>query len=303
MCMAILAVYPHAKNLQVAVWDGSLFEKTIVPLPSSGDDTAEKHLIPWLTSHNITTDDLQCIVTGDNAREAAKLLGTDLSLEVFFIESATSAECPSIARVTGTPEIERRCDVDAFMFAFLARLEAASKEVDLAEEQFVVAHLDEEIQIAALRGTRVLDALTSFDEGPFALRQSGALPFDSVLDLCMRAASKEEVLAMLHNEGGLAGYLGIKSLDELWTLQGETAERVRETLVYQIAKEIGAMAVTLNGDVRSIVLAGDMVRHEPFVQSLKERVGFVAPISVYPGNQTLPALVAGAQDILDQQSA
>ena len=298
--MAILAFYPHARTLQVAAWDGARCETVIFPLPAGANGFLEQQLMPWLKSFQITSEDLQFIVTTEHTSEFSTTLGKYLGISTYTIDSAFPNECPPLALVTGTPALERRCVVDTFIFKYLVRLEAHNQGLDLAEKGFIVAHLDEENQLGALLGTSVLDALTSFDEGPFALRQSGALPFDSVLDLCMAANGKDEVLTVLHEEGGLAGYLGVQSLEDLWACLGQRADSIVEALVYQISKEIGAFATVLKGKVHAILLGGELTRHEPFIQALRKRIGFVAPISVYPGNQGLPALIAGAERILEQ---
>ena len=43
-----------------------------------------------------------------------------------------------------------------------------------------------------------------------------------------------------------------------------------------------------------------LIRLPPSTE-LAQRVGFIAPISVYPGNQGVAALMAGAKRILDQE--
>ncbi|MCK9524825.1 MAG: hypothetical protein M0R49_02730 [Limnochordia bacterium] len=292
--MAILAVYPHAKTLQVAVWDGTLYETSAFPLPTSGDTLTDEHLLPWLASLEIAKEDLKCIISGHRNLEFASWLGHELDTPVQVIDASTQEDCSPLALVLGTPLLERKCAADAFIFRFLVCQEAKRWRLDVNEEQFIVAHLDEEHQFAALRGTAVLDSLTSFDEGPFGLRQSGGLPFDAVLDLCMAASSQEEVLDILHDKGGLYGYLGLDNLEDLWTCRAEQASLIREALVYQIGKEVGALATVLQGQVHSIILSGDLTKYKPFIEALTERVGFIAPISVYPGSQALAALRAGA---------
>ena len=113
-------------------------------------------------------------------------------------------------------------------------------------------HLDEVHQLGAVVGTKVVDCLTSLEEGPFALRQSGGLPFDGVLELCSQHQGREEVLDALNQNGGLHGYLGLERLEDLFDLQGEQADLVRQALVYQIAKEIGALAAVLEGKVDAV---------------------------------------------------
>ncbi|HKM43792.1 MAG TPA: hypothetical protein VJZ70_07345 [Limnochordia bacterium] len=293
--MAILAVYPHRKSLQVAVWNGTLYETSTFPLPAVGDTIIEEQLLPWLTSLEIRKEDLQHMVTVGREPELTAWLANKLDTAVKVIDASTPNACSSVALVTGTPCLERRCIADTFIFTYLVRQETKRRALVLDEEQFIVAHLDEEHQLAALCGLEVIEVLTSLDEGPFALRQSGGLPFDRVLDLCMEASNREEVLHTLHDCGGLFGYLGLENLEDLWTCRAEGADLIREAIVYQIGKEIGALATVLRGKVETIILSGDLTKYKPFVRALTERIDFIAPISVYPGSQALPALGANAR--------
>lgn len=289
--MAILAINPRLGTLQVAVSNGNYYETSTFPLPTIGDSMIEETLLSWLEELEISPSDLQQVITSNREPELSAWLGSFLHVPVQIMEPGQAAGCTQ-ALVTGTPHLQRRCLADTYIFTHLAWAEAALRQLNAEETNFIVAHLDEEHQFAALQGQTVLDVLTSQDEGPFALRQSGALPFDGVLDLCMEATNREEVLHTLHHEGGLAGYLGLADLEELWFSTAEGSALVREALIYQIAKEIGALATVLSGNVDGIILSGDLTKYKPFVESLSERIDFIAPVSVHPGNQTLPALLA-----------
>jgi len=296
--MAILAIYPRTKSLHVAAWSDTLQETAVFPFSTDDISFIDKQLLPWLSAFMDTSHDLQFIVTSVDGKVFASALAAQLGVPVHTIDRSSDAECLPVSLVTGTPSLQRRCAADTFIFTYLARQEARTRGLELTDAGFIVAHLSEENQFGALRGTSVLDTLTSLDEGPFALRHSGGLPFDGVLDLCMAASNKEEVLHTLHQEGGLAGYLGIEHLDDLWSCQGEKADAVREVLVYQISKEIGALATVLRGKVQAIILAGELVRHDRFREALSARVSFIAPIAVYGGDQGLPALLDEAKCIL-----
>jgi butyrate kinase len=77
-------------------------------------------------------------------------------------------------------------------------------------------------------------------------------------------------------------------------MSGETKARiVYEAMVYQIAKEIGAMATVLNGDVDALLLTGGMAYSQRLVSAVSEHVGWIAPIVVYPGEDELRALTEG----------
>jgi butyrate kinase len=109
------------------------------------------------------------------------------------------------------------------------------------------------------------------------------------------------VEGLLFREGGLYSYLGTKDLMEVERriAGGEAkAETVFDAMAYQIAKEIGAMAAVLQGRVRAVLFTGGMAHSERLVSLLTESVGWIAPITVYPGEDELQALMEGALRVL-----
>ena len=207
-------------------------------------------------------------------RELCTVLASHLSTPIYLIDPASRGECHPHARVTGTPAIQRTCSADHFLFKYLARQEAAKRDLRHSEGRFIVAHLDEVHQLGAVVGTKVVDCLSSADEGPFALYHSGGLPFDGVLELCSSHPQRQEVLKTLSVEGGLRGYLGLERLADLFTAQGEQAALVRDALVYQVAKEIGALAAVLAGQVDAIICGGELAKVEPVYGRASEASGF-----------------------------
>ena len=78
----------------------------------------------------------------------------------------------------------------------------------------------------------------------------------------------------------------------------EKAALLLEALSYQVAKYIAAMASVLKGKVDRIVLTGGMAYASYLVEAIAERVDFIAPIVVVPGEEELESLAAGALRVL-----
>jgi butyrate kinase len=76
------------------------------------------------------------------------------------------------------------------------------------------------------------------------------------------------------------------------------AKEVYEAMAYQIAKEIGAMATVLKGNVDAIVLTGGLANSKMLVNWISERVSFIAPIIVIPGEDEMRALALGVLRVL-----
>ena len=96
-------------------------------------------------------------------------------------------------------------------------------------------------------------------------------------------------------------YLGTKDLAivESRIAAGDTrAEEVFDAMVYQVAKEIGAMAAVLSGAVDAVLITGGNAHSERLVNELREAVEWIAPVIVYPGEDELQALTEGALRVL-----
>jgi butyrate kinase len=126
-----------------------------------------------------------------------------------------------------------------------------------------------------------------------------------LVDLCFSGRyTQKQVEGLLFRDGGLYSYLGTKDLVEVErrVAGGEAKARtVFEAMIYQIAKEIGAMAVVLYGRVAAVLFTGGMAHSQRLVSALSESVSWIAPIKVYPGEDELRALMEGALRVLRQE--
>ena len=79
------------------------------------------------------------------------------------------------------------------------------------------------------------------------------------------------------------------------------AALVLEAMVYQIAKEAGAMVVVLQGRVDATLLTGGMAWSDRVVKLLRGYIEWIAPITVYPGEDELQALAEGVFRVLNSE--
>lgn len=111
------------------------------------------------------------------------------------------------------------------------------------------------------------------------------------------ALTYEQMFRKIAGEGGLVAHLGTNSAIEVeHRIQSgdDHARLVYEAMAYQIAKEIGAMATVLQGHVDAIVITGGVAYSAMLLAWIKERVGWIAPLLVYPGEDEMLALAQGA---------
>src|ERR1035438_4292083 len=91
------------------------------------------------------------------------------------------------------------------------------------------------------------------EEGPFGPDRTGSLPVQALIKVCCSGAYNGKQLDRhVFGEGGLFAYLGTRDLQEVERRidAGDAfAAQVFESMAYQIAKEVGAMAAVLKGRV------------------------------------------------------
>jgi butyrate kinase len=91
----------------------------------------------------------------------------------------------------------------------------------------------------------------------------------------------------------MTAYLGTNSFIEVCRMAEDgdkKASLIIDAAAYQVSKEIGAMATVLNGEVDTIILTGGMAHEDSFINTIITRVGFIADVAVYPGEDELKAL-------------
>ena len=141
------------------------------------------------------------------------------------------------------------------------------------------------------------------EEGPLGPDRTGSLPVRELIKLCFSGKYSETQLdRMVFGEGGLFAYLGTRDLEEVERRidAGDAkAAAVYEAMIYQIAKETGAMAAVLEGRVDAVVLTGGMAHSERLVSRLRRYIEWIAPVTVYPGEDELQALAEGVFRVLN----
>lgn len=222
----------------------------------------------------------------------------------YIVDPVTTDEFELEARFSGIPEIERRCRSHALNIKAVTRKVAAEQGRALPQIRFVVTHLGGGISVAALREGRIVDVNDALlGMGPFSPERAGALPLEGLLHLAFSGEYTFDTLAhKLSRESGLKGYLGTNDLMEVLRrvdAGDEPAGQAYRTMVYQIAKEIGAMATVLEGKVDAIILTGAMARAERLCSDVTARVKFIAPVYTIPGSLELEALSQGVWRVID----
>lgn len=234
----------------------------------------------------------------------AAQIACDYQVPAFVIDPVTVDEMIPEARLSGLPEIERYSRLHALNIRACVRKATVQLGRPASEVNFVVAHLGGGISVAAVRGGKLIDCNNALlGMGPFSPERAGALPLEGLLNLAYSGQySKTELKCKLTKKSGLVAYLGTNDAREVCRriLTGDkNAELVYRAMIYQVSKEIGAMATVLNGKVDRIIVTGGLARGAETVEMIRAKVEFIAPLMVFPGENELEAMAEGGWRALD----
>ncbi len=220
----------------------------------------------------------------------------------FVVDPVSVDEFEPLARYSGHPLITRRSLSHALNIHAISRFEATKLGREVWETNFVVAHLGGGISVTPVCGGKIIDANDASSDGPFSPERSGGLPLQQFASICFSGKySEHEIRSMIMGRGGLIAYLGTNSaheVEERIKRGDKDAEEVYRAMAYQVAKEIGAMSTVLKGRVDAVLLTGGLAGSKLFTSWIKERIDFIAPVEIYPGEDEMTSLVHGALRVL-----
>lgn len=251
--------------------------------------------------------DLQVGVQGEHASNLGGILAYEiargLGIKSFIVDPTVVDELDDVARISGLKEIERRSIFHALNQKAVARRHSRLKDRAYEEMSLIVVHLGGGISVGAHKRGRVVEVANALDgEGPFSPERTGGLPVGDLIKMAYSGKySYEELCRMIKGQGGLVSYLATNNAIEVnGRIENgdKEAQLVYYAMAYQVAKEVGSCAAVLNGQVDGILLTGGIAHDEEFTGWIREKVEFIAPVYVYPGEDELTALAQGGLRIL-----
>lgn len=246
--------------------------------------------------------DLRAAKRGEHASNLGAVLAHEIAKRAgcpaFVVDPVSVDEWPPIARLSGLKGLDREPLSHALNTKAVAKRFAKEQNRRYEELKLIVAHLGSGFSISAHEGGRMVDVTNSREEGAFSTERAGSLPVMKLAELCFSGRyTLKDVERMVFREGGLYSYLGTRELREVLRRierGDEYAKLVLDAMIYQIAKEVGAMATVLKGRVDAILITGGLAHSPEVVEGVKARIRWIAPVYVYPGEDELRALAEGA---------
>jgi butyrate kinase len=239
----------------------------------------------------------------EHASNLGALLASDIAktigVKAFIADPVTVDEMADVARITGLPEIPRISIFHALNQKAAARQAAKNLGKPYEKSRLIVAHLGGGISVGAHVDGKVVDVNNALNgDGPFAPERAGSLPSWSLIELATSGKHDRATLKkMITGKGGIVAHLKVndmRKVEEMVKAGDRKAQVVFEAMAYNVAKEIGSLAAVLEGKIDAIVLTGGIAYDQIFIELIRRRVEFLAPLIILPGEDEMTALAQGA---------
>jgi butyrate kinase len=257
-------------------------------------------------------DDLRTCKYSNHASNLGAIISDKLAQEfgvkAYITDPITTDEFIPEARISGIPQIVRKCRSHALNIKANARLASVEIGKPLNKLNFVVCHMGGGVSVCALRCGKVIDVNDALlGMGPFSPDRAGALPIGGVVKLCFSGEyTQKEIETMFSRQSGLIAYLNTSDLLEVTDMienGDEKAKLIFNGMAFQIAKEIGAMTAVLKNKVDGIILTGGMAKSRLLLDEIESYIGTHARIFEQPGELEMKALAEGAFRIIDKKES
>ena len=215
-------------------------------------------------------EDLKIGKQGQHASNLGGLLAYDIAQEIdvpsYIVDPVVVDELQDVARLSGHPLMDRVSIFHALNQKAVAKRYAKETGKAYDELNLIVVHMGGGVSVGAHKNGQIIDVANALDgDGPFSPERSGGLPSGQLMKVCFSGDyTQAEVGKMINGNGGFNAYLGTNDMREVVEMAktDEKAALVRDAFHYQLGKEIGSMAVVLDGKVDQIILTGGIAYNQ-----------------------------------------
>ena len=232
----------------------------------------------------------------------AYAIGQRNHIPALVYDGITINEMIPVAKISGLKTLKRKCMCHHLnMHAASIRWEKENGK-SLKDVSLIIAHLGGGITMTLRSGNRVIDGISD-EECSFAPERVGGVPTYQLVNMCYSGdyPTKRDLMNAIKGHGGLIDLLGTNDtrvVEQMIADGDEYAKLVYEAMALQVAKNIATLATTVCGKVDGIVLTGGIAKSDLFTKMVKDRVSFIAPVSIYAGENEMESLAFGALRVL-----
>ena len=251
-------------------------------------------------------DDTKAAVGGsEHPAKLGVMLAYEFSIKygkpAYTLNPTNVDEFCDYARLTGIKGVYRVSHSHVLNQKAVAEYHANKMGKKYEDCNFIVAHIDGGITVSAHENGRMIDGNMGADgEGAFTPTRIGSVPVLALLDY-IEEHSIDDVRLKCSRAGGFVSLFGTANSDTIHGLvdSGDPkATLVWNTMLYQVCKMIGEMSAVLCGKVDGILLTGGLLRFDDVRETVEKRCGWIAPVSIYPGEMEQEALALPALKVL-----
>lgn len=255
--------------------------------------------------------DLHGAMQGEHASNLGGLIAAEIAKDIvdcqaFIADPVVVDELMPEARITGHPLLERKSIFHALNQKAVARTFAKEINANYEDLNLIVCHMGGGITIGAHQNGMVVDVNNGLDGyGPISPERAGTLPAGALVKLCYSGKyTLAEMKQFITGKGGMMAHTGSNSIPNLIKkaeIGDDKCKLLLNTLIYQVSKEIAGKSATLFGKVDAILLTGGIANSKLITNGIEKRVGFIAPVKVYPGEDEILALAQNALRVLKKE--
>ncbi len=252
--------------------------------------------------------DLKTGVQGQHASNLGGILAREIGDEIgapsYIVDPVVVDELNPVARYSGVPELPRVSVFHALNQKAVAKRYAKESGKAYESLRLIVVHMGGGVSVGAHEGGRIVDVFNALDgDGAFSPERAGGVPSGALIKMCFSGEyTEKEVYSKIVGKGGFNAYLGTNDMREVNKMAAtgdQAAIDAKAAFLYQVAKDMGSMACVLKGKVDRIIVTGGIAYNADVIDALKDYAGWIAPFTVYPGEDELLALTQGALRVLN----
>lgn len=230
-----------------------------------------------------------------------KRLADEGGIKAYIYDAVMGSYLSDVARLTGFPEFKRQPTCHVLNSRAMAMKYCENNGIEYSQNNFIVAHIGGGSSMSAHKQGKIIDIVAD-DEGPMSPERSGGTQLLSLMEFFEKSGmSVKDFKKRIRGNGGLLAYLGTtdgRKIEALYNEGDEKAKLVYDAMAYQISKYIGWLAPVLNGEVNAIIITGGLAHSKILTDMVIQRVSFIAPVTVMPGECEMEALAGGGLRIL-----
>lgn len=257
-------------------------------------------------SPELVTDTADDVGGSDHPAKLGVMLAYDLGSAygkpMYTVNPTNVDEFCDYARPTGIAGLYRRAQTHVLNQKGIADIHAKTLGKRYSDCNFIVCHIDGGITVTAHQKGKMIDSTEGAGgDGPFTPTRLGSIPVMEVLQYLDQGHTTEEMRQMLSRSGGFVSHFGTSNSDTVHVMVesgDKKANVIWNTMIYQLCKSIGEMAAVLEGRVDGILLTGGLVRFADIVEGVQKKCGWIAPVTVYPGECEQEAMANAVLEVL-----